>query len=358
MASFGNNFNSTTNKSQEDDLGNRKERLLKVATFLKRIDSENKVEDVKEKNEFIQNISFDQFQSLLLRINGILRNIPIKKRSFHATPEAGIINLRKDGKVTYVTPPNSEKIHLLEESLDALKRMTLSNRNVEAAMMLGTVINAIHPFEDGNGRTARIVSSLLASSKERFLTTAVDPESIQSFIEAYITEHVYPFKEVDILGIENAYEVYPNEISDKEKYELGIAEQDDTYNLIKACRILMQRSGGGSNFESSFISPDTKVFSLKEFFLRNKDKISMLLKTYYELKNKYVEVLIDVFENPQKYKVEELGVYKTLPEARKRAFAGMNIVDFFYINLQKDSFMDDEFSWDYLVNFIKQQKTE
>jgi hypothetical protein len=340
------------NKPNENDIKNRKERFQSTVNFLKRIDFENIVEDNEKKDDFIKNISFDKFNDLLLRINGLLRDISTSKREFNAGKEARYMAQIKneEGQVIYNPPLTEDKIKLLHESLDALKRMIIKGERYDGAVMMGAAINAIHPFEDGNGRTSRVISTLLASSKNEFKAIDPNPEIIQPLIEIYLHDVTYNLKATRIKEIGNNEIIFP-EMNNKSKNELQDASVNDLNNIIQACNIYCKKEG--EDFEKVCFAPEG-VFCLDKFIDRYKDKIMDFMGVYRALKNKYVKVLIDIFENPQKYALKNIpSIIDDLPSGQREIFEDKTLKDLMDMNVQKDIVIKKEFSYDLLIKFIK-----
>lgn len=348
MNNFANNFN----KPGEDDLKNREERMISTIEFFKRIDLQNIIEDPNKKSQFIRNISFDQFKDFLLRVNGIQRNIPISDRVFNAGEDAKyIINLKDEkGMMRYCPPSNLDKIPLLEEAFNALKRMELNDKTQDAALMIGCAINAIHPFENGNGRTARNISMMIASSKEKFFAPQSNPEAIQSLIGSYL-HNLHGLESLDIVGISGSEIKFPK-MSNIDKLEFVNAIDNDLGDFIEACQIFTKKEK--DSFKDLTISPKDKMFSFEGFLAKYKDHMAEIMKIYREFKNEYVRVLIDIFEKPSNFYIKDIpNIFNNLNSYQQKIFSDKTLLDIFYADMNKDVVEGKEFSWDYLLKFIK-----
>lgn len=342
-------FDQQPKKPNEDAIDTRAERLTAAIDFLKRIDVENIVENKEKKSAFIQNISFDEFNGLLLRINGILRKTPTTKREFNAGPELEYsVKLRtENGEVSYNPPPGSIKMTLLEDSLHALQRMDAKHDTYHGALMMGSAINAIHPFDDGNGRTARFISMLIASSKDNFVAHLSNPEVLQSFIENYLSHNAHDLGPVNVRGIDAQY-TQSKEINRGNELEFMDAITSDASNMIAACRILVQKTNGDFN---NYITPDTRLVSFRKLFADH--GMEAVLEAYREFKKEYVSVLIDIFENPRKYPLRNMhSILSGLPPSHRQQFANMTLLDVFNQDQKKYFVQKNAFSWDYLKKFI------
>lgn len=339
------------NKPNEDSFQNRKEKALDVINFLKRIDVENIVEDPLKKKELVESFSFEDFQNFILRINGIYREVPISSREFNAGADAKyIVNLKREGEVIYCPPSNVDKIPLLREVLDSFKRMVESERYEDAALMLGSLINAIHPFPQGNGRTSRTVATIFASSKDNFCSPQCNPESIQSFIESYI-RNSHKLTPVYITDSSDDAFPFPEGASIQDKSDIVNATQSDRENFISACQIFLQ----DNKFDEQVMSLKDNTMNLGVFLERYKNQMSEVLKIYRNLKKEYVHVLIDVFEFPEKYYIKDIpDIFNSLPRAYQESFARTTLLDVFKMDANRDTVRRSEFSWNFLKKFFKE----
>jgi len=152
-------------QQQRDDApGNfREKQVEKLTRFLRltflEIFNNRKIEDVLKDEEAIRKlvteISNEEYVSVLGVINSVLRNKP--KEEFGLLDGEGV----KMGDMD-IFPTQEDKLGLLAKSLDGAKEMIVQNRAMEdVAILLSSLITAIHPFVDGNGRTAKTILILL-----------------------------------------------------------------------------------------------------------------------------------------------------------------------------------------------------
>lgn len=151
-----------------------------VLRFLGKIHADEAFCDPQHTREYIDDLEFDSFKDLLLSTNALIRGIPITERS-------------ADGENVYLTggyvdnediPPKFEdKEGLLLETFQAIKRMNNGEAPFEnVAILLGACINAIHLFNDANGRTSRLAYSLV---KDGYRGTQEDNEHINAILGKY-----------------------------------------------------------------------------------------------------------------------------------------------------------------------------
>ena len=121
--------------------------------------------DDEKLREYLNNLSFDKFKELLKFLNNQVVEGLSGKGEFH------------DGymKVGALISPNDEiQERILEQAFQILKR--IKPRKVKAGLMY-YLINYLHLFSDGNGRTSRLVFKMLSDGKFK-----LTPESIKEFI--------------------------------------------------------------------------------------------------------------------------------------------------------------------------------
>jgi hypothetical protein len=130
---------------------------VQVTEWLDRNNAAELLAAPEARRQFILGLSNETFQQWLIDINGAVRGVE---------PQAGEL----DGvgvEVASMMPPEDEDKHaLLGHTLDAAKQILTREQDPEASLedvslLLGGAINYIHPFNDGNGRTARIAGLLI-----------------------------------------------------------------------------------------------------------------------------------------------------------------------------------------------------
>ncbi|MDP3880616.1 MAG: hypothetical protein Q8Q32_00320 [bacterium] len=121
--------------------------------------------------------SFQEFRDFLTRINGILRDIPIAKRS----EDGQGVFLQGFGENSEV-PRHEDKLPLLQEAYE--KSETLEREYIK--YFIPAIINAVHLFSDGNGRTSRTIYLLLENhgSNENFASALKEALSLNGRLNA------------------------------------------------------------------------------------------------------------------------------------------------------------------------------
>jgi Fic family protein len=112
--------------------------------------------------------------SLFMKLHGILlRNISSSAGSYRAGPMR-ITNSK------HAPPPQDEVAHLMELLCDYVNENWYHKTSVHLCAYVLWRLNWVHPFADGNGRTARIVSYMIlcAHAKTELPGTPTIPEQI------------------------------------------------------------------------------------------------------------------------------------------------------------------------------------
>jgi len=297
------------------DASKRPERAEKIIDFLDKINA----------FEFFQNldlnkdkVDFQSFKSFLLRLNGIARNIPIKERNFDGK------NVEISGGLLGETilPPKAEN---KEELLNLAFNFSEDLDTQDNSYMIPAVINSLHMFNDGNGRTSRILHLLLNSKDKetfnlslrkalvedgRFYSYDINPSLVESEIRERVLEnHNWNFFTNDKGYRRGGSQYVKGRMSPSEK---GIDLSDENfianlrkfdklysadmeYSLTSIVESLSEKKYDELLVDEKFLSP-IKMKVLSE------DEWKMIFSKYYKLKKEHVETLIWIFRDPDTYK--------------------------------------------------------
>lgn len=113
--------------------------------------------------EWVQKISYKDYSEYLTRLNGILREIPIKQRSVDGNFVELGFGVAGD-EISYLPPATEEKDTLMRETFDVLQHISDSE---DRALLAYYSIQAIHPYNDGNGRTGRLIHELFSEKGKK-----------------------------------------------------------------------------------------------------------------------------------------------------------------------------------------------
>lgn len=290
----------------------RAQQAEKLVGFLDRIGAYKYVQKLKSNPELDDDLKFEEFRDFLLRINGILRDIPISER----TADGETVFL--EGFDSALVPRQEDKEGLLEEAYKAIGKIDRSDE----AYLLPAVVNAVHLFADGNGRTSRVLHTLLKSKSEeeftdklklaisdsgRYDTADISPSLISTDIEKIVLmKHGIEFKNggeyspIFPEGFGRLFASIEEPNSPRAKKFMSLRKIDQSYCFISAYEYL---KGKDLLSKVTRVIPSGLALSPlkmeKELTDGDWDEI---MKGYYELKREHVKVLINIFIEPHSYK--------------------------------------------------------
>ena len=131
----------------------------KVVRVMERLHAEEVFRTPELSKEFLDSLSFEEFTKWTDMLNGIAREIPVTERGMKGSGHIIEGNEHIGYGVRYQPPAPIDRRVLMEE---AFKRSQAIKEPRLAGLELAFAINAIHPYNDGNGRTGRMLYSLLA----------------------------------------------------------------------------------------------------------------------------------------------------------------------------------------------------
>jgi len=308
---------------EKDESLKRQERAEKVLAFLEKIRA----------FEFFQNIdkdevAFKEFESFLIRVNGIARDIPIYRRNIdgkHVEISGGML-----GEI--ILPPREEdKRELLEFAFES----SLDMSREDAAYMLPAVINALHMFGDGNGRTSRIIHQLLSakdkesfdndlaktlSSNGRFDTPDINPGLINWEIEVYILREFHHWElikdiETGCLGYfhEKIRPVASAQFGDIDPTKPAFYENIGKFQKLRSAdgryvETALVDALSDERYESILLTNEYNkrrmVSPLKMESLSEKEW-KRIFENYYMLKKEHIETMVWMFKDPNEYRNPE-----------------------------------------------------
>lgn len=187
MDAFEKRFNITsTNDDYRDE--ERKvlaERLLRfLGTNTIDILDGKKAEEILQSKESIKDfllaLDTNTYHKLLIGINGIIRNKDTGSAWEMDGREVRMGNLD-------IFPEQADKEELLGLSLEGAKEMLRNGRSIEdVAVLLALSITAIHPFENGNGRTAKFVLATLVKGYNKEILKEILSMDISNIVNSAI----------------------------------------------------------------------------------------------------------------------------------------------------------------------------
>lgn len=131
-----------------------------IVSLLERTHAEEQFGTVEASASFLKGLNYDQFESFLNRANGLCRSIPSSRRNMdgrgHIEEQSEVLGW---SRLVYTPPQRADRRPLLQEAFEKAQETKDLER---VATMLGLIINIVHPYEDGNGRTSRLLYGLLS----------------------------------------------------------------------------------------------------------------------------------------------------------------------------------------------------
>ena len=300
--------------------------------------------------EWLDAIDFETFQKHLIRVNGLVRDIPMKDRKMDGdTVQIGSFVTG----TSYLPPEASDKERLFQEYFDSAKHV---DDRKDAALMTYLAIQMIHPFSDGNGRTGRILYTLLNAEgksevqirqeisdltlhegesgpgREQFTTEVKGADAISQLVARELARDVLGDEIMDThgkiySGIQMGHVSLPRtldvEPGMKKKAESIISEGGLGIISPRALVILefLKRHGQlEKTIQSSrklwapeaLTEDDLEKHLLRfdgEAFLNNlsSEDVEELIEINRSMKVDLVRKMIDIIQNPDKYTIQATG---------------------------------------------------
>lgn len=294
--------------------------------------------DEKSVHALISVMSEKQFIELLNGLNGIIRSA--KKEDWGMTKYQMEISGAMDSETAF-TPSLEDRAALLSRLLSAAKEMNKGGRSMEdIALLVSVTINAIHPWEDANGRTSRLVYTLLAEGcasdfKERFsrlmseegsdeLTT--DARSLSGDLDHILRAEHY-------MEVSNLFSDIPTKefrfvdgVADQQKDKLVRAFKAESFACLAiAVSDFLKDRGDAKAFIRDY--PDGRSVILFDQLVSrlSSEEIVKILADRERIQRQKVELLIDCVNHPNKnkYRVktnvgEEMSLLEKLRKQVKR----------------------------------------
>lgn len=296
----------------------RIEQAEKVSKFVDKTDVYDYAKNFLDGNT--EKPSLEEFKNFLIRVNGIARNIPISKRAL----DGKNVQL-SDAYFNAQVPKHEDKEILLEYAYNSLDKVNKE----DLKYLIPGLINAIHFFADGNGRTSRTLYQLLSgyASKGDFqenLKTSlgeagrtksvdVDPSLIYDDIrEDILKKNGWDLSEgrchlgnmcktanVEFDQVGTECESYQNL---KKFHSISFGFFEERYALTALAAVM------GDKIDSLL----TDKYRRKGFvsFHKMAEIISnaeweMIFEKYYDLKKDQIKTFVDIFAMPEQFKSDD-----------------------------------------------------
>lgn len=131
----------------------------RTVKMMERLHAETVFSTPEISKQFLDSLTYDDFKKWISLVNGLERGIPSKERGQVSDSIVKSESPLMGTEIGYRPPHKTFRDQLLRMAFD--KAQSVDNPE-DAALTLGLSINAVHYFEDGNGRTARMTYALLS----------------------------------------------------------------------------------------------------------------------------------------------------------------------------------------------------
>ena len=347
---LGSNFEMFKNVSAPDNLG-----VEKLFKFLERIGFVDSMKDPVQFKEWLENLTFEEFQEHLIRINGIIREIPISKREIDGSK----VLVGSEMGIEFLPPEDADKNELLKDVFEKLKHIP----NIQdQGLLLYLSIQYLHLFKDGNGRLGRLLyyitrkiqkSSNLdivemrellshdgetGKGREIFYDEVIPPPQITNIVNQVAVKDILSEEFLEgnsrrpFSGLEAGFKINNNNLS---------AE------LKKSLEKILDETGGKFSFRDTIMVKYMENHNLLEEYeyARNEtgmdEKIRALQKTIYRydadrllssiseadgneiveigrnIKKQFILKMVDIIAYPEKYPAGEQKTVKDLFYGKK-----------------------------------------
>ncbi len=347
---LGSNFEMFKNVSAPDNLG-----VEKLFKFLERIGFVDSMKDPVQFKEWLENLTFEEFQEHLIRINGIIREIPISKREIDGSK----VLVGSEMGIEFLPPEDADKNELLKDVFEKLKHIP----NIQdQGLLLYLSIQYLHLFKDGNGRLGRLLyyitrkiqkSSNLdivemrellshdgetGKGREIFYDEVIPPPHItnivnQVAVKDFLSEEFLQVYSRPFSGLEAGYIIENNNLSPE---------------LKQVLEKIVDEAGGKFSFRDIIMVKYMENHNLLEKYKDKPDKTRMdekmgaLQKTVYtyeaehllsnlseveanemveigrNVKKQFILKMVDIIAYPEKYPAGEQKTVKDLFYGKKR----------------------------------------
>ena len=326
----------------------------KVFEFLDRTKFLDVRKSDEQFDEWLQKLFYEDYVNYLTRLNGILREVPIKKREVDGSGvelSAGALF-----GISYLPPATEQKDGLMRESFEAIKQMP---DNEDRALLIYYAIQAIHPYSDGNGRTRRLLHEIISEDgkglteerlselldhdkqgssgsgkgRDSFAEKVLDPNSAYDYInrevareilgEDFLKEHGSIFDAAmageGFVPVAVKEKLLQEEVVLAEKI-LGESEVNNFSFRGLVMAKLLREKGDLQKYPFTLNNPiidgqrrgitpeDTgkKIFSFEGDKLMEDltvEDVRRLIEIHKEIKSKFVKTMVDIFANPENHQI-------------------------------------------------------
>lgn len=322
-------------------------RLITSATGIAGFEGEtaDEVFDVKNeqgRRELIERLSGEQYCELITGVNGILREINKEEWEMDG---AGVTVAGEEVIAKHIFPNQEHKKGIILKSWKFAQVMNTQKRDLDdIGMLLGSLLVETHPYKDGNGRTSRLVYSLIKNGYNKEETEEIlGEEGREKFDMALSKTYINKLFRVKY-GIEDG-RVNKHRINGIQANEQGGAfgqlqfpegvEKDVAKTIIEGGRndslifatalVRFLNSHPEIAVEDCLrVRGERRILLLQNLLsILSAERISEFANVYWEIKKQYTEDMIDIFVHPdnEEYQIERDGKRMSMLEYFKQRVA-------------------------------------
>lgn len=270
------------------------------------------------KREFLSTMTDQDFVSFISGVNGIILG---KNKDSWGLSEEGV---HLAGCFETIVPPHpKDKPELIRHIMNATQRMNADGRGLsDIALMVSVTINSVHPWQDGNGRTTRVLYSLITENEKEVSKDEIirllseDGRDMLTTDSRAISVPLMNIVQADS-GID-FHGLYSEVPTAKFSYKTGVEESqkeqvaqiykasDESRTLSIAVMSFLRERTDRNSFFREFPGGRIVVEFDKLISTLESEGIEAFLLCYWEVKKSSVDLLIDCIENPdkEKYKIK------------------------------------------------------
>lgn len=311
----------------------RETHARRVDTLLKRIRAQEVFGTEEGRVRFLETLSFESIAPYALALNAVARG---KTQGAFDGRYSRIASFRSDGssETEYLPPWHEDKQALFNSACDNARILYEEKGMSDVAAYLSAVINALHPFYDGNGRLARLLFFFLAhgyDGSEKDVRTVqellgpsgreilpLDPSMLMGVLEKEIAQ----IQPVSIVRNGGVYTISESDIGVSSElptvvFEDGVGEHS-TVRMLNILgerffvrHILLEYLAQRSLLVEPFVRQQEEprsphmplyVIDVQKIFERlSADQVKLFLSIERRTKQFIIEGLLFIFKEPQSF---------------------------------------------------------